>query len=130
MKIVASALHGAKANDHACLAHPGEEMLRCTSPGPFPTSTSWPGDPTGQEIWVCTTSFGLDLRSVRRIAGHPPGLAKSTRSLRSAGVLVAMMTAPRFMMASIDSQSSTWSSSLTMTASSRPTPRPANQTAT
>ena len=36
MKIVASAHHGAKTFDHACLAQPGEEMLQCTSPGSSP----------------------------------------------------------------------------------------------
>jgi hypothetical protein len=33
MKIVASAIQGAKKQLHACLAQPGELMLRCTSPG-------------------------------------------------------------------------------------------------
>ncbi len=36
MKIVASAIHGANTLDHACFAQPGEEMLRCTSPGSRP----------------------------------------------------------------------------------------------
>ena len=34
--MVAPAFHGAKKLDHACFAQPGEEMLRCTSPGCAP----------------------------------------------------------------------------------------------
>jgi len=33
MKMQAPAFHGAKKQLHACLAQPGDEMLRCTSPG-------------------------------------------------------------------------------------------------
>ena len=34
---VASAFHGAKTLLHACFAQPGDEMLRCTSPGCRPS---------------------------------------------------------------------------------------------
>src|SRR5262247_1770729 len=37
MKIVAPAFHGAKKQHQACLAQPGEEMLRCTSPDLSPS---------------------------------------------------------------------------------------------
>jgi hypothetical protein len=46
-RIVASAFHGAKKDDHACLAHPGEEMLRCTSPGCRPIQYIVDRCPTG-----------------------------------------------------------------------------------
>jgi hypothetical protein len=36
MNTVAAASHGAKTLLHACLAQPGEEMLRWTSPGCSP----------------------------------------------------------------------------------------------
>src|SRR6202012_1481703 len=36
IRIVACAFHGANRLDHACLAQPGEEMFRCTSPGLMP----------------------------------------------------------------------------------------------
>ena len=36
MRIVAWAFHGANRLDQACLAQPGEEMFRCTSPGLMP----------------------------------------------------------------------------------------------
>jgi hypothetical protein len=36
MRIVAWAFHGAYRLDQACLAQPGEEMFRCTSPGLMP----------------------------------------------------------------------------------------------
>ncbi len=37
MKTVAPAFHGAKKQLQACLAQPGDEMLRCTSPGRNPS---------------------------------------------------------------------------------------------
>ena len=36
IRIVACAFHGANRFDQACLAQPGEEMFRCTSPGWMP----------------------------------------------------------------------------------------------
>ena len=42
---VAPAFHGAKMQLQACLAQPGEEMLRCTSPGRRPSTkivVRWP----------------------------------------------------------------------------------------
>ncbi len=36
MSAVAPAIHGAKTLLQACLAQPGEEMFRCTSPGCSP----------------------------------------------------------------------------------------------
>ena len=45
--MVASAIHGAKKHDHACLAQPAEEMLRCTSPGLTPSQNIVDRWPTG-----------------------------------------------------------------------------------
>ena len=47
MKIVASAIHGAKNEDQACLAQPGLEMLRWTSPGRRPIQYIVERWPTG-----------------------------------------------------------------------------------
>jgi hypothetical protein len=47
MRIVACAFHGAKRLDHACLAQPGEEMFRCTSPGLMPIQYIVDRWPTG-----------------------------------------------------------------------------------
>ncbi len=58
MKTVASAFHGAKRFDQACLAQPGEEMLRCTSPGLRPIQYMVARWPIGYEVWVCSTSLG------------------------------------------------------------------------
>src|ERR1700748_1280087 len=44
---VAPAFHGAKKQLHACLAHPGEEMLRWTSPGCKPNQNIVDNAPTG-----------------------------------------------------------------------------------
>lgn len=58
---VASAVHGTKSELQACLAHPGAEMLRCTSPGrtPFPYMPErWP---TGDLTWMCSTIFDWDV---------------------------------------------------------------------
>src|SRR5215475_15558678 len=58
MRIVAPAFHGAKRLLHACFAQPGDEMLRCTSPGRRPIQNIVDRWPTGYEVWVCSTSFG------------------------------------------------------------------------
>lgn len=58
MKTVASAFHGAKRFDQACLAQPGEEMFRCTSPGLSPIQYIVAKCPTGYDTWVCSTSLG------------------------------------------------------------------------
>src|SRR5256885_14332760 len=58
MKTVASAFHGANRLDQACLAQPGEEMLRCTSPGWRPIQYMVARWPIGYEVWVCSTSLG------------------------------------------------------------------------
>src|SRR6476619_4713262 len=58
---VASAIHGAKKQDQACLAQPGDEMFRCTSPGRTPSQYIVDRCPTGYETWVCSTSFGRDV---------------------------------------------------------------------
>ncbi len=47
MKTVAAAFHGAKKQLQACLAQPGEEMLRCTSPGCSPSQYMVERWPTG-----------------------------------------------------------------------------------
>ena len=47
MRIVACAFHGAKKFDQACLAQPGEEMFRCTSPGWRPIQYMVDRWPTG-----------------------------------------------------------------------------------
>src|SRR3954463_233371 len=44
---VAPAFHGANRQLHACLAQPGEEMLRCTSPGCSPSQYMVDSPPTG-----------------------------------------------------------------------------------
>jgi hypothetical protein len=43
----------------ACFAQPGEEMLRCTSPGCGPSQYIVERWPTGYDTCVCSTSFGL-----------------------------------------------------------------------
>src|SRR3954452_6272673 len=58
MKTVASAFHGANRLDQACLAQPGEEMFRCTSPGLRPIQYMVARCPIGYEVWVCSTSLG------------------------------------------------------------------------
>src|SRR5215212_2167463 len=58
MKTQACAFHGAKTLLHACLAQPGELMLRCTSPGCRPIQYIVDRCPTGYEACVCSTSFG------------------------------------------------------------------------
>ena len=55
---LASAFHGAKTLLQACLAQPGEEMLRCTSPGCRPIQYIVDRCPTGYDAWVCSTSLG------------------------------------------------------------------------
>ena len=47
MRIVACAFHGAKRFDQACLAQPGDEMFRCTSPGLMPIQYIVDRWPTG-----------------------------------------------------------------------------------
>src|SRR3954466_12849913 len=44
---VAPAFHGANRQLQACLAQPGEEMLRCTSPGCKPSQYIVDNPPTG-----------------------------------------------------------------------------------
>src|SRR5260370_40673815 len=56
---VAPAFHGAKKVLQACFAQPGEEMLRCTSPGASPSQYIVDRAPTGQLRRLCRTSFGL-----------------------------------------------------------------------
>src|ERR1044072_668624 len=58
MKTVASAFQGANRLDQACLAQPGEEMFRCTSPGLRPIQYMVARCPTGYEVWVGSTSLG------------------------------------------------------------------------
>src|SRR5699024_2365820 len=52
-------LHGANTWDQACLAKPGEETLRCTSPGCSPIQYIVDRCPAGEEACVCSTSLGL-----------------------------------------------------------------------
>ena len=47
MKTQACAFHGAKKQLHACLAQPGDEMFRCTSPGCNPSQYIVDRCPTG-----------------------------------------------------------------------------------
>ena len=58
MNTQAPAFHGAKTLLQACLAQPGEEMLRCTSPGRRPIQYIVDRWPTGYDACVCSTSFG------------------------------------------------------------------------
>src|ERR1044071_253815 len=58
MKTVASAFQGANTLLHACFAQPGDEMLRCTSPGSRPIQYIVDRWPTGYDTCVCSTSFG------------------------------------------------------------------------
>ena len=46
-RMVASAIHGAKKLDHACLAHPGDATLRWMSPGSRPIQYIVERWPTG-----------------------------------------------------------------------------------
>src|SRR3954466_6600306 len=46
-KTVAPAFHGAKKQLQACLAQPGEEIFRCTSPGCNPSQYIVDSPPTG-----------------------------------------------------------------------------------
>src|SRR3984885_10632971 len=55
---VAPAIQGANTLLHACLAQPGEEMFRCTSPGCRPIQYIVDRCPAGYDAWVCSTSFG------------------------------------------------------------------------
>jgi hypothetical protein len=55
----ASAIHGAKTLLQACLAQPGEEMFRCTSPGCRPIQYIVDRCPTGYDACVCSTSLGF-----------------------------------------------------------------------
>src|SRR3954451_10875731 len=43
----APAFHGAKKQLQACLAQPGEEMFKCTSPGCSPSQNIVESEPTG-----------------------------------------------------------------------------------
>lgn len=61
MNTVASAIHGAKKQLQACLPHPGELIVRCTSPGRTPSQYIVLRCPTGYDVWVCTTIFGFDV---------------------------------------------------------------------
>ena len=47
MKIVACAFHGEKKQLQACLAQPGDEIFRCTSPGRSPSQYIVDRWPTG-----------------------------------------------------------------------------------
>ncbi len=53
-----SAFHGANRLLHACLAQPGEEMFRWTSPGWLPIQYIVDRWPIGYEVCVCSTSLG------------------------------------------------------------------------
>src|SRR6202020_437333 len=61
IKIVACAFHGANRLDQACLAQPGEEMFRCTSPGLMPIQYMVDRCPTGELTCVWHTSFVMDV---------------------------------------------------------------------
>src|SRR4051794_30994398 len=58
MNTQACAFHGAKTLLQACLAQPGDEMFRCTSPGCRPIQYIVERCPTGYDTWVCSTSLG------------------------------------------------------------------------
>ena len=58
---MASAIHGAKKQLHACFAQPGLEMLRCASPGRSPSQYAVERWPTGYDTCVCSTSLGRDV---------------------------------------------------------------------
>src|SRR4051812_12423611 len=93
MKIVASAIHGAKKHDHACLAQPGEEMLRWTSPGCSPSQYIVDRCPIGYETWLCSTSLGLavvpEVKYSRRVseARVAPSGSKSAGASRASSNL-------------------------------------------
>src|SRR5579872_916711 len=55
---VAPAIQGANTLLHACLAQPGDEMFRCTSPGCRPIQYIVDRCPAGYETWECSTSLG------------------------------------------------------------------------
>ena len=55
---MAPAIQGANTLLHACFAQPGEETLRCTSPGCSPIQYAVDRCPTGYDVCVCSTSFG------------------------------------------------------------------------
>ena len=55
---VAPAIHGANTLLQACLAQPGEEMFRCTSPGVRPIQYIVDRCPAGYDTCVCSTSLG------------------------------------------------------------------------
>src|ERR1700722_6199666 len=57
-RIVAPAFHGAYTLLQACLAHPGEDRFRCTSPGWPPIQYMVARCPAGELAWVCSTSLG------------------------------------------------------------------------
>src|SRR3954470_8734456 len=58
MSTVASASQGANRLLQACLAQPGEDRFRCTSPGRSPIQYSVDRWPIGYDACVCSTSFG------------------------------------------------------------------------
>src|SRR4051812_42743467 len=58
MNTQACAFHGANTLLQACLAQPGDEMFRCTSPGRRPIQYIVDRCPAGYDAWVCSTSFG------------------------------------------------------------------------
>src|SRR5699024_8083192 len=53
------AIHGVNTLDQACLAQPGEETLRWTSPGCRPIQYMDDRWPAGYEACVCSTSLGV-----------------------------------------------------------------------
>src|SRR5689334_25437291 len=86
MKTVASAFHGAKRLDQACLAQPGEEMFRCTSPGLSPIQYMVARCPIGYEVCVCSTSLGRAVVPEVKysISGSSASVGPSGRNLSEA----------------------------------------------
>src|SRR5881275_1860419 len=84
MNTHACAFHGANTLLHACLAQPGEEMLRWTSPGRMPIQYMVDRCPTGYEAWVCSTSFGRavvpDVKYSSNVSSARVGASGSKRS--------------------------------------------------
>jgi hypothetical protein len=86
-------------------------------------SGTWPSRDTAIFVQSPATSSTFGASAALAMTHRaPPRSIRSRRSAGPAAVVVGMMTAPSFMMASMDSHSSTWLPSMTMTESPLPTP--------
>src|SRR5919107_3059684 len=85
MNTHACAFHGAKTLLHACLAQPGDEMLRWTSPGRSPIQYIVDRCPTGYDAWVCSTSFGWAVVPDVKYSSSVSDACVSPSAVKSAG---------------------------------------------